>query len=225
MADYATLISPPPKSVAVANLSKAERAGVYRWLSGLFAQEQTVDTLRHYRSGDGRALLEALRGIAPLAPAAATVQLRVADVSDADLPGRARDLAGAFARLFLGVGGRQSAPPYQSFYTSSHGRLMQEPAAMMQAELRRRDTRLAEDFPEPPDHISVQLSVLAELVETASAAVQAEFLDARLLGWIGAFRDRCVEGDSTGFYAAAARSLVDFTHEDAAALRDADSSG
>lgn len=217
MAGSVALSSPAPM-LAVSELSAGERAMVYRWLAGLFAREQTVEGLRRYRSAEGRALLGALGEIAPLAPAAATVGQRVSEISEDELPKRALDLAGAYARLFLGVGGRRSAPPYQSFYTGPEGRVMQEPAALMQRELRQRNRRLAAEFPEPPDHLAVQLSVLAELVETAPAAEQAAFLDARLLDWIGAFAARCAAADGTGFYAAAARALADFASADRAAL-------
>lgn len=217
MAGSAALAGAPPV-VAVSELSAGERAMVYRWLAGLFAREQTVENLRRYRSAEGRALLDALGEIAPLAPAAATVGQRVSEISEDDLPKCALDLAGAYARLFLGVGGRRSAPPYQSFYTSPEGRVMQAPAAAMQGELRQRNRRLADAFPELPDHLAVQLSVLAELVETAPAAEQAAFLDARLLGWIGAFAERCAIADRTGFYAAVARALADFASADRAAL-------
>ena len=207
-----------PTTLAVSELSAGERAAVYRWLAGLFAREQTVESLRHYRSAEGRALLGALGEIAPLAPAAESVARSTTDIPEADLPGRALDLAGDFARLFLGVGGRRTVPPYQSFYSSPEGRVMQAPAAAMQGALRQRNRRLAEAFPEPPDHLAVQLSMLAELVETAPAAEQAAFLDTRLLGWIGEFAARCAAADRTGFYAVAARALADFAVADRAAL-------
>lgn len=197
----------------------AERAIVYRWLAGLFAHEPTVATLRAYRSEDGDALLTALGEIDALTPIAEMIQGWLPNASPNDLRGIARDLSGEFSRFFLGVGGRRSAPPYQSFYDNPNGRLMQQSASAMQNELRQRAAQIAPTFPEPPDHIAVQLAVMAELVESADRAEQAAYLERHLLGWIGEFRDRCAALSRYGFYTHAAVAVVDFINRDIATLK------
>ncbi|MCY6382798.1 TorD/DmsD family molecular chaperone [Hoeflea prorocentri] len=199
-------------------LSGAERAGIYRWLSGLFAQEPTFATLRVYKAADGMTLLDELSAIEALAPAAEAIRTRVSGAPHRDLKTISLDLSGEFARLFLGVGGRRSAPPYQSFYAGADGRLMQQTAGAMQDELQKIDARLTKSFAELPDHISVQLAVMSELALTASPAKQVDYLEHRLLDWIGAFRDRCHAAAPESFYTVAAGALVDFVRADAASL-------
>ncbi len=207
-----------PTKTAALDLRAAERAGIYRWLSGIFAREPTVDALRIYGSVDGRALLDELGDIPALAPAAEAMHALVSDSTDAGLKTTALDLSGEFARLFLGVGGRRSAPPYQSFYVGAEGRLMQHTVSTMQIELKQLGARLAEGFPDLPDHIAVQLAVMGELVQTAGPVKQADYLKHRLLNWTDEFRDRCAAACPSGFYAAAASALVDFVRTDAASL-------
>ena len=89
-------------------LSPGERAHVYRWLSGVFAREPSVETLEIYRTPDGRALLDGMESIAPLTPLVDAFRSRISTTGDAPLTTVALDLAGEYARLFLGVGGRRS---------------------------------------------------------------------------------------------------------------------
>lgn len=201
------------------DLSAAERALVYRWLSSFFASEPTVETLDVYRSSEGGSLLLGLSGIAPLAPAVEAIRARVSGTSQAGMETLARDLSAAFSRLFLGVRGRRTAPPYKSFYVSDTGRLLQEPAARMQRELQRLGVRLTSNFSEPPDHIAVQLAVMAALANTADESEQAHFLDHQLRDWVGAFRDQCIVADEANFYTAMAHAMVDFIDADAAQLQ------
>lgn len=214
----ATTVEPTGKAV-VLDLTAAERADVYRWFSGLFALEPTPETLSFYGSAEGEALLEGLGGVAELEPAVDAIRARISGATEPKLEAIALDLAAEFARLFLGAGGRRSAPPHQSFYASAEGRLMQHTAAQMQEELRLLDVRLADGFFDLPDHIAVQLAVMAELAQTAETAKQVDYLERRLLDWIGEFRDRCVAAAPSGFYAAATRALVAFIHADVARLR------
>ncbi len=199
-------------------LSDAERAFIYRWFAALFAREPSVEMLSAYRSDEGRALLNELGRWDTLAPV--VVQIRRQTAPSEDLATRAMDLAGAFSRLFLGVAGRRSAPPYESAYVSDTGRLFQEPSARAAEFLQDLDLKVPDGFPEPPDHLAVQLSIMAELADRSEAtdesiSRQQWFLDQSLMSWVGDFRDDCVKADRSGFYAAAAESLAAFLHEDA----------
>ena len=193
-----------------------ERAAAYRWLSGIFAREPSAEAMAAYSGGDGQTLLAHIGSIAPLSDVAgALAEL----ANDPDHEARARDLAGAFAWLFHGVGGRRGAPPFASVYMSARGLIQQESAAQAAHDLARLDARLAADFAEPPDHVAVQLSMMAELVERGTPRIQAAFLDRRLLPWIPEFRDACIAGDRHGLYGMAARCMVGFLEADRAQLQ------
>lgn len=211
----------PPDDAPLPDPTRAERATVYRWLSGIFAREPSPDALRAYAGTAGDALLTALAEIHEVAPVAEMIQVWLPDASARDLKVISHDLAGEFAHLFLGVGGRRGAPPYQSAYAGSKARLMREQAGAMNDALRRCDARVAESFPEPSDHVSVQLALMADLAETADAEEQLGFLRRGLLDWTTEFRDRCAAVSRHGFYTCAASALVDFIAVDAARLRDA----
>ncbi|WP_162787149.1 molecular chaperone TorD family protein [Notoacmeibacter marinus] len=199
------------------DLSGTERAGIYRWFCGLFAREMSVHAMEIYRSEEGRTLLYELGTIEALTPVVTAIRARLSDARDGDLSSIALDFAGEFSRLFLGAAGPRSAPPYQSFYTGESGRLMQFPSAMMQDEMRALNVRIADSFAELPDHLAVQLAVMAELAEAASAERQAIYLRQRL-DWTGAFRSRCLEVGGEGFYPILACALDDFVCADVVSL-------
>lgn len=205
------------RAVADLELTDAERGGIYRWFSGLFAREMSVRALEVYCSEDGRTLLYELGSIDALTPVVTAIRSRLAADRDGHLKSIAMDFAGEFARLFHGARGPRSAPPYQSFYVGESGRLMQRSSAIMKDEMRALDVRIAGSFAEPPDHLAVQLAVMAELAEAASAARQAIYLRQRL-DWTGAFRRRCLEVGGNGFYPLLACALDDFIRADVISL-------
>ena len=210
--------------------SDEARACIYQWLGGVFAREVSLEALLAYRSAGGIALLDQVGAHPALAPLAAALRGLALDHEGPETA--VADLAGAYSRLFLGVGGRRSAPPYESAYTNERGLLFQEPSSRTAAELADLDLHVSEAFPEPPDHLAVQLEIMATLArrvrEAGSAAErdrqrrrQLAFLEARLLPWIGLFGDACVASDRSGFYATAATCLVAFVTADARQLRAA----
>ena len=209
-------------------LSDDERAFVYRWLAGVFARELSVEALAAYRTEEGVALLQHLEGQPALAGLARQLAMRTA--GEGALGPVAGELAGAFARLFLSAGGRRSAPPYESAYTSERGLLFQDATDHMAKRLTELALTLPRDFPEPPDHIAVQLSVMAELASRGAERgadqaqeelirMQQSFAETRLIPWAPRFRDDCVAYDRSGFYTAAADSLVAFVMHDVACLQ------
>ncbi|ABD87433.1 molecular chaperone TorD family protein [Rhodopseudomonas palustris] len=140
------------------------------------------------------------------------VETAAAVVRDLD-PAQAESLLNvAFCRLFLGSGGPMSAPPYESAYQGS-GRLYQEPAGEMALLLQRRGRRTAEDFPEAPDHLVIELALLSEALEFAASSGNVDdgetvtMLLTRLRGWVPDFVAACQTHDSSGFYAAVAGVL------------------
>ncbi len=181
-----------------------DRAIIYRWLGSLFARELSADMLAAYETEEGQAFLDLVK---------ATDETLFAELQRFIVPGKAtvqttKALGGDFSRLFLGAGGRRSAPPYQSAYEGKSGRLYGDATGRMTILLRELGMQLPEDFPEPADHISVQLDVMALLVETASPEQQIAFIDTHLIPWLPAFAERCKAYDQNGFYASASAALV-----------------
>lgn len=122
------------------------------------------------------------------------------------------ELNKAFCLLFLGAGGPMSAPPYESAYVGT-GRLFQEPAGQMARLLREQSMQPVEGFPEAPDHLVIELSLLEETLRLAGVSedqgdiATVRSLHERLRGWVPAFAKACGDFDKTGFYAGAARLL------------------
>ena len=218
--DFATS-SIAPGGLPAVWLSDVERANVYQWFAGLFAHELSAEALSIYKSADGELLLDGLATYPWLAPVVDHLKAMIAH-SDALEP-LALDLAGDFARLFLGVAGRHSAPPYESAYNSATGLLFQEPTDHMRSLLADLDLHVDEAFPEPPDHLSIQLLAFATMIQRANLTgcakyadrkAQRAFLEQRLLSWLVDFRDACANSHRSGFYAVAADSLVSFVAAD-----------
>ncbi len=197
-----------------------ERPLALQWLSGIFARELSAETLGFYGSEEGKTLLALLDEEPAFRPLVA--RLRALAAEKDHMSGRILDLAGTYARLFLGVGGRNAAPPYASAYCDEKGRLFQQPTAAMAALLRRLDIAVAEGVSEPPDHIAIELAVLAEICARADAARRAgetetaerfeceaaAFANDYLLVWIPDFCSDCLRLDQSGFYASAAAALL-----------------
>ena len=143
-------------------------------------------------------------------------------------------LAVAFNRVFFGMGPRtaQKAFPYESVYTSPDGLMMQE--AYTQVRTLYHAARFAKDpaFPEPEDHLAVELAFMARLCEQAAGALRAgegqaaedllggqlAFLRDHLLRWIEPFAaDACASAE-TGFYAHLATFTETYLKADESAL-------
>jgi TorA-specific chaperone len=164
-------------------------AFVYRWMAGLYLAPLDAAGLAAYRSHEGRALLERLAQVPALAPVVA--ELAALTGPDSDLDAAAGRLAAAHAAAFL-VGGRRGAPPYASVWLSDRGLMYQEPARAMTRLLAAAGLTLPEDVPEPPDHISFQLNLLAELDERHRAGDEAPlapdaFVRDHMLTWLPDF--------------------------------------
>ncbi|WP_026379187.1 TorD/DmsD family molecular chaperone [Afifella pfennigii] len=224
-ADLTPLAAPSPATASPATAGPAAagpaaRAAAYRWLAGLFACEPSPEALCAYGSREGAELLAALGALPGLAPLAEALA-RLAS-ADREPVATARDLAGEFAHLFHGVGGRRSAPPCASFYLNASGRMMQAQAGAIEKELQRLGLTLAADLHEPPDHIAVALSVMAHLVETHGEDAQADFLARHIAPWIDAFAARCAQSPRAAFYATAAGGAAAFCTADLTRLRAAE---
>jgi len=210
---------------SVATLPAIDRPMAYRWLAGLYSTEITQEMLKTYADNEGQILLNVLSAEPVLEPVVSAIR------EAAEEPDRYQslsfDLATSFSYLFLGVGGRYSAPPYQSAYVSKRGTLFQVSAEEMNNILRKLDMSVVSELKEPPDHIAIQLSVMAELADRSVNASsgdrivgpdlieqQTTFLDGHLLGWTPMFRDDCILNDKSKFYATLSKATVRFLEKD-----------
>lgn len=219
---------------AVSALSPAEwqfagtqRAGLYGWLSRLYAQEVS-DALYRSHFADG--------GFAPfagLAELGLEAEVRRFDAAIAALRAEALprlELAADFAQLFL-LDGKTSALPYASAYEGKDAASPLYGAAevRMRDFLAARALAIQADFREPADHLAVPLALMAEMAEkdaayddiAAAAAAQASFVRTALLGWLPQFVDRCQHARPRfDVYPALAALLLGFVGADAAFLDD-----
>ena len=173
-----------------------QRAGVYRFLSRLFQVELDAEALKQVSAvrfpEDG-----------PFAEAGARWNRTAAALTEHDLEALAVD----FARVFLGAGLAEAAAafPYESVYTSPKRIIMQDAWSRMHEMFANRALEIAvasSDLME--DHVSVELSYMACLCETAVTAEQAEFINLHLVNWLPQFCADVETYAETEFYGAAA---------------------
>lgn len=180
-----------------------------RWAAALFLAPPGVKALAVYRGRDGQALLEAIAARLELARAAA---LLAEAAADADLAQSAARFAAAHARAFL-TATRRSVPPYASFWLSERGLLFQEPARAMNRLLATLGLRRGDTVKEPADHLSIQLDLLARLIEherdgQATPISAQAFVRDHIMTWLPAFSAACEGLAEPYFYADLARGLA-----------------
>jgi TorA specific chaperone len=188
------------------------------WLAGLFMAPLSPSAVANYRDGFGATLLDILAD--ELGCESGAQRMRSALTTDASTTAVARKLSAAFTRLFDGVGGHRTVSLYESAHVSASGRLFQAPASDIGLLLRQANMSTDSMFREPPDHLSIELALLAQMIRQDRAEqAQITLLDDHLLAWVPIFADRCCAADSTGFYAGAASTLTGFLLAQRAALR------
>ncbi len=182
---------------------------VLDWLAGLFMAPLSPYAVSSHRDGLGASFLEVLADEHGCGPGVQRMRLALA-ASDSPVA-VAGKLAFAFTNLFDGPGGRRTVSLYESAHVSASGRLFQAPVSEMNLLLRQVDVSIIDTFREPPDHLSIELALLAQLMRGGTGRhAQVAMLDDHLLAWIPMFVERCRDADSTGFYAGAAWVLREF---------------
>jgi TorA-specific chaperone len=209
----------------------ANRAAMYRWFALAFFAPPTENDVVDMREGKAQQFLHALTAT----PGASLGVQTMSEVLTSGTPVEvASELGAAHAKLFYGAGGYESASPYRSVYSSDQGVLCQQATVEMERVLRQHRLRLQDTVCEPPDHLSIQLEVMAQLaLRYAEAeqigsdtlpnlhAEQADFLNTQLLSWLPAFSRRVVEVDDLGFHAGLASALQAVLEQDHAYLLEA----
>jgi TorA-specific chaperone len=172
----------------------ANLAPLCQLLSRLFVAQPDEALLQSCRQGDDARLLTACQAEPALALATRHLFDAVA-AADVAMLGRAWTL------LFSGAGGPATVAPYASVFQD--GRLYGAATARMHDLLSGLDMSVAADCLEAPDHIAIQLTLLAVLIGQKDFAAADRFRQTEL-AWVEGFCRLCVIGDPTGFYAGAA---------------------
>lgn len=190
------------------------RAAVCHWLASVFLKPPRDAEINAFRRGTAAMWLDLLAGTAELAPGVALIRSAMtSDASDSDLCAR---LGAAHTKLFTGAGGPLTVAPYESAYTGN-GRLYQEPASEMSALLKQHGLHVDKAWAEAPDHISVELSLLAQLLTTGHQ--DSAVIAMRLGVWVPEFAASCAARDASGYWSGAAAILAAMTRINATATR------
>lgn len=189
-----------PKSTMNTNeqwqAANTARAALYRWFAELFAHELTPEVINQWQCDNAYTSIHQAFSSLGLEEESQRVQNAINDLEQLPESERALELAADFAQLFL-LSGKDSAPPYASYYFEDNQRLYGKPADDMRSFLDQHQLTLHPDFREPDDHISVYLIVMSlwignqEHDDETSIREQAHFLDNALLPWLADFSDRC----------------------------------
>lgn len=182
---------------------------VCRWMAGLFLAPLDREALAAYRGAEGHAMLVSLEVEPSLAKPVR--DMRVMTAPGANLGAEADRMASAHSGLFV-VAGSRAAPPYASVWLSERGLLYQEPARAMNRLLGELDIALRDEIREPPDHLSFQLNLLAELEvrKRAGASVPVApgaFIRDHLMTWVPAFVRACARARTPFFYPGLATAM------------------
>ncbi|WP_051340447.1 TorD/DmsD family molecular chaperone [Azospirillum halopraeferens] len=193
-------------------------ADVYGELAGYFGAALDYDDVHTLRLNGAFGPLQALAADPRYAPdLRCALDAVLAPVSDDEATVL---LNRGYCQLFLGIGGAAGAPPFESAYRGA-GRLFQEPVGAMAALLAACGLQTADGFVEPPDHIAVELSLLARLTRDGAAgadAPDAAALRERMAEWVPAFARGCARYDRSLFYAPLAAVLATLLDDGARAL-------
>ena len=188
------------------------------WLAGVLSAPMSVDTVRACRSGEGVALFDAINEELGYMPGIEAMR-SVLDTHDSDERFAARML-NRYVRLFEGPGGPATVSLYESTYAGQSCRLQQQPAAAMEAMLRRCGMAVRAGHGEPPDHLSLEAGLLATLLRIGDQNATNE-LRSRMLRWVPQVAVACAAVDPGGFY----RGLLIALHDTLVALNEFSSIG
>lgn len=186
----------------------ALEALAFGWLSALFARPPAAAQIAAHREGPLAALLADLAVDPELASPIAALAIAMSGDAEAT----AIRIAIAHGRLFDGLAGPETVPPYESAHVGD-GRLFQAPVGEMERLIAAHDLKVADDAHEPADHLAIELALMARLV--ALDHPDRAVLAARLAGWVPAFARACEARDRNGFHAAAARLLATLVEREA----------
>jgi len=138
------------------------------------------------------------------------------------------DLAAEYAGLFLNAG-KKSIAPYESVYTSREKILMQAARDEVLLEYRQEGLDRIREFPEPEDHIALELEFMSILCRKTIESIekgdsqtclsylkkQQQFIEKHLMTWIPDFSRDMERAAHSGFYLGIAKLTREYLHRDA----------
>ncbi|WP_109109760.1 molecular chaperone TorD family protein [Azospirillum sp. TSO35-2] len=206
--------------MSVRSIPAADLADICSELAGFFGAPLEAEDVRALRRHGGFGPLGALAAD-PLY-AADLRRAREAVLAPASEEETVSRLNSGYCQLFLGIGGAAGAPPFESAYRGT-GRLYQEAVDSMAELLATCGLRPADGFAEPPDHLAIELSLLAQFIQSGADAPDlgdgpAAALRRRLAEWVPAFARGCARYDRSGFYAPLAAVLTTLLEDGTLAL-------
>ena len=189
-----------------------EATFVCRWAASLLLVPPCTDALATYATAEGSMLLAALRGDPALAQTGEALSALTEAPDGLEIA--ASRLAAEHSRAFL-VGGPQAVPPYASVWRSEKGLLWQEPARQMARLLRETGLVIDTGTPEPPDHLAIQLNLLAALLEREAEGGEtplpaAEFAHEHVMSWVPDLATALRRRGYTVFYGGLIEGLIGF---------------
>jgi len=183
------------------------------WLAGVLCAPMSVEAVGACRSREGVVLFAAIHEELGYMPGIEAMR-SVLDTRDSDERLAAR-LSNRYVRLFEGPGGPATVSLYESTYAGKGRRLHQQPAAAMEALLRRCGMAVRAGHGEPPDHLSLEAALLATLLRIGDRNA-ADELRTRLLEWVPQVAVACAAADPGGFY----RGVLIALHDTLMALHE-----
>ncbi len=193
-----------------------EVSSLYGFLAAVFRKEVSEHFLAQLRSAELRETLT---------DAGITLDDHLLRGPDQEV---LRDLAVEFAALFLGPG--EHISPHESVHLPKGGNLWGPETVTVRKFVNALGFEYAEEFSGIPDHISVELELMAELARREGAAwekgetdeaanslaYQRQFMTEHLAKWVPAFCSRIIDVAELPFYREVARLTMDFLDSEAA---------
>lgn len=203
------------------------RATVYAFLSKVYEREVTVDFLKKLTGSD---FISQITGV-PDEEGFRLLSTYLKGLVGRDLERVKLELAVEYAALFLGMRGGIYHPSESAYGTSTHF-IMQKPRDdVMMAYLKAGLTK-ATDFPEPEDHIAMELLFMSRLCEKTADTLQGaqkaearklletqrDFINNHILIWVPKFTQDVVKAAKLDFYKAVAKITNAFILADKEAI-------
>lgn len=178
------------------------------WLSQQFLEPPDASRLRAARAMQGQVMLHWMGDFLDQRAAADVIcQAMISDTVDNVIVALQR----RHTALFSGIFRQRGVSPYASAWDGT-GHLYGDAVQRMQNLLATLDVHLPAQYPEPADHLSIQLAALAEALRQERAdCVHA--LMAELTDWSSRFADALAQLDENGFYGNTARLLAAMPHK------------
>ena len=121
------------------------------------------------------------------------------------------------AHLFLLPEG---VKPFESVYRSHEKMLQQKPWQEVKGFYEKHGFQLAEDEIHPEDHVSVELSFMAALIETEDQKeTERSFFESHLIQWLPELMQDLIQNPYASFYREAAVCAQQFMEEEQRRLR------